>query len=294
MSSYFHQGPYDRAAFQRGMAENLGRDPRYSAEAMPQALTLLGLIEADTGIADVRHAAYMLATVYWETTSPTVIQRAALNKQGKPLKDKQGRPVIVRERVWRMTMAPVSEVGAGRGRRYHEPVKIKSLPDGGVRITEQDGDQFHVGAGGRIRALTKNGRMGSPSGGAVHAVYDADDGSEQAYFGRGYVQLTWWSNYAAAGVALGRGLDLLLDPEKVKQAAVAYALMSHGMRTGFGFANGHRFSQYFTSAQSDYVGARRMVNGTDHAQDIAAIAQRFETVLMASRTQCAQPAMVAP
>jgi len=38
-----------------------------------------------------------------------------------------------------MSMAPADEAGHGKGRRYHEPA---ALADGGVRVTEQDGDQF--------------------------------------------------------------------------------------------------------------------------------------------------------
>jgi hypothetical protein len=33
-------------------------------------------------------------------------------------------------------------------------------------------------------------------------------------------------------------------------------------------------------AVTDYVGMRAMVNGTDHAADIAAIARQFETILL--------------
>lgn len=102
------------------------------------------------------------------------------------------------------------------------------------------------------------------------------------------MQLTWWSNYAASGIAIEQGLDLLLDPERVKQPAVAYALMSNGMRTGKGFANGHKFSKYFTATVSDYSGARHMVNGSDHSADISAIAVKFEAILR----KASQPAAV--
>ena len=102
------------------------------------------------------------------------------------------------------------------------------------------------------------------------------------------MQLTWWSNYAASGIAIELGLDLLLDPERVKQPAVAYALMSHVMRTGKGFTNGHKFSKYFTATVSDYSGARHMVNGSDHSADISAIAVKFEVILR----KASQPAAV--
>jgi len=59
--------------------------------------------------------------------------------------------------------------------------------------------------------------------------------------------------------------------------------MSHGMRTGFGFANGRTFSKYFSGSTTNYVGARAMVNGEDSAQEIAAYARRFEEALFASK-----------
>lgn len=225
----------------------------------------------------------MLATVMWETTSPTTVTRPAVSKKGRPLTDKHNQPVLVRERKWLMTMAPVDEVGRGKGRRYHEPVKVKKLPSGAAQVTEQDGDQFTVSPAGLITAVKKKAQMGTTDGGAADAVYVKDDGLEQAYFGRGYVQLTWWSNYATAGVALGRGLDLLMNPELVKTPEVAYELMSQGMRTGRGFSNGRSFSQYFSAGSTNYVAARGMVNGSDHAADIAGIAQQFEKILVKAR-----------
>lgn len=204
----------------------------------------------------------------------------AVNKKGKTLVDKKGRPIILKERKWLMTMAPVDEIGHGKGRRYRDPVKVKVFGDGSVRITEQDGDQFKVTRDGNSSPLTKGAAMGNRPGQPVAKAYDEDDGTELAYYGRGYVQLTWWSNYAKAGVAIGRGLDLLLDPELVKKSEIAYALMSHGMRTGEGFANGRKLSQFFSGRMTDYIGARRMVNEQDHAADITTIAQKFEALLL--------------
>ncbi|MFN3440054.1 MAG: glycoside hydrolase [Acidovorax sp.] len=280
---FTHAGLYDRGVFQKEFAIHFSKNGRYNVAAIPSMLQLLGMIERDPGINDVRQVAYMLATVFWETTYPTSVSRPVIGKNGKQLVGKDGSPVIVKERKWLMTMAPVDEVGRGRGRRYYDPVKVKVLPDGAVKITEYDGDQFNVSPVGRIKLITKKAVMGTPPGGAVHKTYSDDDGVEQVYFGRGYAQLTWWSNYAKAGVNLGRGLDLLVNPELAKNPEVAYNLMSIGMRTGAGFANGKRFSQYFNSQASNYSGARAMVNGEDHANDIAEIAQQFEKVLLASK-----------
>lgn len=293
LPDYRMAGGIDRAVFQAEFASQFSKSARYSAAAMPDTLVLLGLIEADASINDVRWAAYILATAMWETTSPTTVTRPALNKKGQPLLDKKTKaPIILKERKWLMTMAPVDEVGHGKGRKYHEPVKVSVQADGSVRIAEQDGDQFKVSAAGIVTALTKGAVMGTTDGGAATKSYDGDDGAEQAFYGRGYVQLTWWSNYAKAGVAIGRGLDLLTDPELVKTPEIAYALMSHGMTTGEGFANGHKLSQYFNGTGTNYVGARRMVNGQDHAADIAAIAGKFEAILLKARRTQAAPAVV--
>ena len=98
------------------------------------------------------------------------------------------------------------------------------------------------------------------------------------YYGRGYVQLTWDYNYRAMGQKLGNRLlyepSLALDPE------VAYQIMSLGMRQGS--FTGVGLSKYINADGCDYVNARRIINGTDKAQTIAAYAQKFESILRAS------------
>lgn len=264
---------FHRAFAKRGMGANANDD----------VLVLLGMMERDIEIYDIRWMAYMLATVLKETTHPETAEVRVLDKKGQPVLDKNGQPKTREVRNWVVTMNPVAEVGFGKGRRYHEPVKVFKLEDGTARITEQDGDQFSINASGVVKPLKKGAVMGTDDGGKAVKAYDDDPGTPLAYYGRGYVQLTWWSNYAKAGVAIGKGLDLLFDPELVCQPETAYAIMSHGMRTGFGFANGRRFSTYFSGGKANYVGARAMVNGSDSAQEIAKMAQAFEAALFASR-----------
>ena len=72
-------------------------------------------------------------------------------------------------------------------------------------------------------------------------------------------------------------------PPVVKDPPVAYMLMSHAMRTGEGFANGHKFVHYFHGNTTDYFHARHMVNGMDHAADIADYARKFETILLKAK-----------
>lgn len=102
----------------------------------------------------------------------------------------------------------------------------------------------------------------------------------RTYYGRGYVQLTWRSNYQRAGELLGYGSEFVQRPDGVMEPSIAYAILSRGMREGW--FTGKRLGDYITASGTDYVNARRVVNGTDRATKIAEDAQRFERVLATS------------
>lgn len=281
---YAWQGKFDRIKLRDGFVREFGKSPHFDAAAIPQLELLVGFIEDDTRITDVRWTAYMLATAYWETTSLKKETVPVLDKHHKPIVDKKGKPLVRSRRRWAITMSPVEEVGHGANRNYFLPVKVESLPKGGARVTEQDGDQFTVTAEGTYKPITHGAKQGAAPAQKAVTAYKDDDGDEYAYYGRGYVQLTWWSNYAKASTELNLGLQLLLNPDDVLQPQIAYKVMAHGMLTGKGFANGRKFSTYFHGAKTDYVGARHMVNGSDHAADIAGVAQQFETILIAAKS----------
>lgn len=283
-ATYAKPAHFDRIKLREGFIQQFGKDPHFDSAAIPHLELLVGFMESDTGITDMRWMAYMLATAYWETTSLKRETVPTLDKKGRPLLDKEGQPLVHSRHRWASTMSPVEEVGHGANRRYFLPVKVKSLPGDEARVTEQDGDQFSVTAKGTQSAITKGAKLGAPATQKAVKAYADDDGAELSYFGRGYVQLTWWSNYARSSAQLGMGLQLLLDPEKVLQPEIAYKLMAHGMLTGDGFANGRKFSRYFKGATTDYVKARGMVNGTDHAVEIAAIAGHFKSILLAAKS----------
>ena len=95
------------------------------------------------------------------------------------------------------------------------------------------------------------------------------------YYGRGYVQLTWYENYDKAGRLLK--LDLLRQPELALQADVAAKIMREGMIEGW--FTGKKLSDYVGLRTADYVGARRIINGTDKANLIADFAVTFELAL---------------
>jgi len=95
------------------------------------------------------------------------------------------------------------------------------------------------------------------------------------YYGRGFVQLTWDYNYAKYGKLLGKDLvahpDLALDPE------VATFVIVHGFKTG-GFT-GKKITDYINAHETDFVNARRCINGLDRAKDIAEIAKQYLATL---------------
>ena len=95
------------------------------------------------------------------------------------------------------------------------------------------------------------------------------------YYGRGYVQLTWYENYEKAGKKVG--VDLLNEPGLALSAPIAAKIMREGMLEGW--FTGKKLSDYVGLRTADYVGARRIINGTDKANLIAGYAVAFELAL---------------
>ena len=93
------------------------------------------------------------------------------------------------------------------------------------------------------------------------------------YRGRGLVQITGRDNYAKYGIA--EDPDKALDPEKTVE------ILSDGMINGR--FTGKRLADYFSAIVSDWAGARKIINGTDRATDIAGYAKKFAAALEASR-----------
>ncbi len=93
------------------------------------------------------------------------------------------------------------------------------------------------------------------------------------YRGRGLVQITGRDNYAKYGIA--EDPDKALDP--VKAVEILFDGMINGRFTG------KRLADYFSATVSDWAGARKIINGTDRATDIAGYAKKFAAALEASR-----------
>ena len=106
------------------------------------------------------------------------------------------------------------------------------------------------------------------------------------YYGRGLVQETWIANYQHADAKL-RALGLLKSTESMVKTPdlalrpdIAAAVMVRGMVEGW--FTGKRLSEYFWGAHSDWVGARRIINGQDKATLIAGFALHFFHALTAA------------
>ena len=110
------------------------------------------------------------------------------------------------------------------------------------------------------------------------------------WHGRGYVQLTWRTNYERAARELG--VDLTGDPTLAMKPGVAAAVLVKGMLDGW--FTGKRLGSYVRLKASDYVGARRVVNGTDKAQEIADLARIYDKALRAEGYGVTAPDPPAP
>lgn len=108
-----------------------------------------------------------------------------------------------------------------------------------------------------------------------HNLGNTETGDGFLFRGRGYVQITGRANYSHIGSLLG--VDLIANPDLALDPDVAYNIASGGMHHGW--FTGRRLSQFVANDPPDFLNARRIINGIDHAADIAAIAQTFLALL---------------
>ncbi|SAL80123.1 EF hand domain-containing protein [Caballeronia peredens] len=167
---------------------------------------MLGFVQLDPDVNDVRWVAYMLATVKHECGD---------------------------------TWQPITEWGKPDYFKQYDPVSDKATRLGNTVV----GDGFK-------------------------------------YRGRGFVQITGKGNYMKLGQRLALGSDLVTNPERVLDPLTAYRIMSVGMREGI--FTGKSLKAYINDNGTDYLGARRIINGQDRAADIQGYAQKLEASLKAS------------
>lgn len=116
--------------------------------------------------------------------------------------------------------------------------------------------------------------------GRGHAYGKKDPVTNQFYYGRGYVQITWRQNYKQLGDLLGR--DLVNDPGLALDPRIAYDILVEGMTRGI--FTGRKLRDYITGSRCDYLQARRIVNSLDQAERIAGYARNLEDMLRLAST----------
>lgn len=139
------------------------------------------------------------------------------------------------------TMYPISEYGKGKTRSYGKVYK------------NSKGERYGI----------KNSKG--------HA-YDYEK-YPFVYFGRGLVQLTWFDNYETMSKICG--IDLLNNPEEANNPKYASRILVYGMIKGS--FTGRSLSSYIKYGlnKNEFINARRIINGTDKAQDIANHVYKF-------------------
>lgn len=108
---------------------------------------------------------------------------------------------------------------------------------------------------------------------------NTDPGDGYRFRGRGYVQITGRANYQRMTqvLKLAPEADLVADPDQALRPAIAYRIMSVGMRKGL--FTGKKLSDYIGPGLCDYRNARRIINRLDMADVIAQYATTIEGVL---------------
>jgi predicted chitinase len=96
------------------------------------------------------------------------------------------------------------------------------------------------------------------------------------YWGRGFIQVTWKSNYQKLGKLLG--LDLVRNPDHLLDEHVAAEALVLGMELGL--YTTRKLNDYFNDHRTDWVNARRIVNGLDCAKQIGEDALTIYTEIM--------------
>ena len=109
----------------------------------------------------------------------------------------------------------------------------------------------------------------------VRTPYWRPDEDGRSWLGRGLVQLTHKRNYEAMSVLTG--IDLVAEPDRAMEMDVAVTILIEGMLQGS--FTGHKLEDHLNETTEDWLNARRIVNGTDRAEKLAAYAMAFDAAI---------------
>lgn len=95
------------------------------------------------------------------------------------------------------------------------------------------------------------------------------------YFGRGAIQMTHLSNYQKYSKILG--IDLVNKPDLALDPQISLFILVHGFKNGT--FTGRKITDYINVSRTDFISARRCINGTDKASVIANLAKKYLKLL---------------
>jgi predicted chitinase len=161
------------------------------------------------------------------------------------------------------------------GMNYLLDVWERLFPDKDIRwLAYALATTFHETAY-NMRPLEEYGKGSGQPYGVTTGPY------EQAYYGRGHVQLTWMENYQKAEQFLAEryAADVPLHqyPHRMLEDEPSALVLFDGMI--WGWFTGVKLSDYFNAAEEDPVNARKIVNGLDKADLIAGYYKSFKEAL---------------
>lgn len=101
------------------------------------------------------------------------------------------------------------------------------------------------------------------------------------WYGRGYVQLTWESNYRKADSELDLRGSLVGNADRAMEPEIAAKIMRKGMDEGWftGVSLSAVLPSSGVATREQYMNARTIINGRDKADLVEDYAQAFERAL---------------
>lgn len=114
--------------------------------------------------------------------------------------------------------------------------------------------------------------------GRISRNYALPEANGISYYGRGRVQCTHLTNYRKLEKRFG--LPFVSQPDLLLDSAIDAKVTVTGHVEGLWTK--YDLSDFFNDKKRDWVGARRIVNGQDHAQDIAGMAKLFFADIVAA------------
>ena len=183
----------------------------------------------------------------------------------------QGNPDLIGPESIKTLQEKLSEIGEGRNHDF-------STKQGTIEAIKWECKTQGIGLNTQIAYVlaTTEWETAQTFKPVREAFWKSEDWRRQnfryfPYYGRGYVQLTWHNNYAKYSQILG--IDLINNPDLAMDNNIALFILVHGFKTGT--FTGRRISDYINSNHTNFVDARRCINGRDRAHDIAKLADKY-------------------